>query len=152
VSVTTTINALATQFQAITTPQVLAAIYTEPREGFSAAQLPCMILAEAPGIDHKATPQTFSQGHQLWLHEYTISGYLLLGMRNTPLNTLYLMQLGWPEALMQAIGNDLTEGGLKSLGQGSGPVMSYKIGPIAWGDQEFWGITAQYPVTEYIQF
>jgi hypothetical protein len=146
-----TITAIANQLATIASPQIPAAIYADPQEQFSLAQFPCLVLAEAPGLTHTCTPRTFGQGAQLWLHQYTIVCYVMLGARNTPLNALHQAVMGWPEALMTAIGSDLTEGGLKSLGQDTSEVISYKIGPIAWGDQEFWGVTALFPVTDYFQ-
>jgi hypothetical protein len=150
-TVRATITAIANQLATITDPLIPTAIYPDPQEQFSMAQFPTLVLAEAPGLTHTCTPQTLSQAHQLWLHQYTIVCYVLLGQRNTPLNVLHQLVLGWPEALMGALGGDLTEGGLKSLGQDTGAIVSYKIGPISWGDQEFWGLTALIPVTEYFQ-
>lgn len=147
--------ALRTRLLAITTPQPPVKVYADPKEATSLGELPVIILALAPGVEHVWATEAMGGGSGMAEHDYTVAIYVLLGSRGTPLGELHSRSLLWPEAVFRALVADVTLGGAVTIiGDGnSAGLFRYTIGPITWPSGEnltgsFWGLKCLLPVVE----
>lgn len=154
-TVAITLAALKTQLATITSPQPLKKIYADPKEATSLGEFPCAVLALSPGVAHTWSTEAAGGGSGLAEHDYTVTLWLFLGMRQTPLPELHSRALPWPEAVFRALVANITLSGVViQLGRGDSPeFLSYQYGPIAWGADDpgtpnFWGIKYLIPVVE----
>lgn len=149
-TVTTTITALTNALYAVDpTPEApirAGCIYQNPRESIVMADLPSIVICMAPGQTHAWNTEALG----LARHDYVLSLYVFLGMRQTPLSELHARALPWPEAMMVVLANNLTLGSrVDQIGNGQGPqLFTYKLGPIPWADGTYWGITVLLPIVE----
>lgn len=149
-TVATALAALRTQLLTITSPQAPKKVYADPKESTSLGEFPCIVLAEAPQIQHSWSTEAMGGGSGMAEHNWTAAIYVFLGQRATPLSELHSRAIPWSEAVFRAIVADVTLGGaVVILGDGASPVLfRYTIGPIAWADGEYWGVICLLPVTE----
>lgn len=148
-SVQTTLAALGAVLRAITTPQRLVKVYTDPKEATSLGEFPCVILTMAP----QAPQQWTMAASGLARHDYQLTGYLFVGHRQTPIGELHARAIQWPEPIAEALFANLTlNGAVAWLGSmDSDQLFSYQMGPIQWGLSEqdvYFGLKLQIPVTE----
>lgn len=149
-TVATTLAALQTALSAITSPAVPVKVYADPKEAVSLGEFPCIVLAEAPNVEHAWSTEAMGGGSGVAEHNYTVAIYVFVGQRATPLSELHSRSLGWSEAIFRALVTDVTLGGAVTiLGDGMSPVLfRYTIGPIAWADGVYWGVKCLLGVTE----
>lgn len=148
-TVVVTLAKLKGQLETITSPLSLKKVYSDPKEATSLGEFPCAVLALAPSPAQHGWREETMGG--IGRHDYTVSCWLFLGARTTPLPELHSRTLPWPEAVARALFANLTlDGAVYFVGGGDegNSLFTYSIGPIAWGDQELWGLTCQIPVTE----
>lgn len=147
-SVTTAIAKLATVLYTVDpTPQpALRRVYSDSAEAVNLGDMPSAVITLSPSATHTWTEEALGLGR----HDYTLAIYVFLGIRQTPLPELHARALPWPEAIMRVLANNITLGGVvNQLGFGGDPrLYTYKIGPIPWSDQLYWGLTVQLPVVE----
>lgn len=154
-SVSATIAKLAQVLEAVdASPQPpLRRVYPNPAEAVKLAEFPCIVIGESASAQHSFT---FETAGGIVRHDYTLSLWCFLGTRETPLAELHARALPWAEAIMVVLAANMTLGyTVNQLGPGNNnqPVMTYKIGPIPWGQANgsplvYWGVTVQLPVVE----
>jgi hypothetical protein len=134
----------------ITSPQSPKAVYSDPKEATSLGEFPCIVLSLAPGIAHSWGTEAAGGGSGLAEHDYTVAIWVMLGARGTPIGELHSRTIPWSEAVFRSLVADITlSGAVIQLGRGdSTEFLTYQIGPLEWGDQEFWGVKCLLPVVE----
>lgn len=149
-TVANTLTQLRTRLLTITSPQSPKKVYADPKEATSLGEFPCIVLSLAPGVVHTWGTEAAGGGSGLAEHDYTVAIWVMLGARATPLPELHSRTLPWPEAVFRALVADITLGGaVIQLGAGGDPTfLTYQIGPLDWGDQEFFGVKLLLPVVE----
>lgn len=156
-SVSSAISALADILYTINPfpeePPRQGCIFTDPREAMVLADFPSIVITEAVGTQHNWIEEALG----LARHDYQLTLYIFLGIRQTPLPELHARALPWSEALMTVLAAHITLGGVvNQIGYGGDPkLFTYKLGPIPWGMADgdpliYWGITATLPITEKI--
>lgn len=149
-TVSTTLDKLRTRLMTIVSPQSPKKVYADPKEATSLGEFPAIVMALAPGIAHSWGTEAAGGGSGLAEHDYTIAIWVFLGTRGTPIGELHSRSLPWPEAVFRALVADITlSGAVIQLGRGGDPeFLTYQIGPLEWGDQEYWGVKCLLPVVE----
>lgn len=148
-SVANTLTQLAAVL-ATTTPAPLR-VFSDPAEAVSLAEFPCIVLGLAPfGLapqDHEWREEALG----LARHDYTVAIWIFVGSRQSPLPQLHSDCLPWPEAVATVLNQHLTlSGAVTFLGSGVNglPLFTYRVGPIAWADGDYFGLSLLLPVTE----
>jgi hypothetical protein len=147
-TITAVMQALKTRLEgASPAPNV---VYADPKEGASIGEFTTIVLAIAPGITHSWGAEAMGGGSGLAIHRYTVAIYVFVGTRATGLPELHSRALPWGETLMTRLGADVTLSGLVTqIGDpDSNRLFTYTIGPIKWGDGDFFGVKALLPVEE----
>lgn len=131
----------------------IGCIYQHPREAVNIAEFPSIVITLAPGVSHEWVEEALG----LMRHNYSLTLYVFLGIRQTPLPELSSRAQPWPEALARVLSANLTLGGVvNQIGFGGDPrLFTYKLGPIPWGTTDndqylYWGITVTLPIVEKI--
>lgn len=121
-------------------------IFPDPREAMTIADFPSIVICLAGSASHAWATEAMGLGR----HDYVLAIYVFLGIRETPLPELHARALPWPEALMRVLANNITLGyRVDQIGNGQGAqLFTYKIGPIPWSDDVYWGLTLLLPVVE----
>jgi hypothetical protein len=149
-TVANTIAQLRTRLMTITSPQSPKKVYADPKEATSLAEFPAIVLALAPGIAHSWSTESAGGGTGVAEHDYTVAIWVFLGARGAPIGELHSRTIPWSEAVFRALVADITlSGAVIQLGRGdSTEFLTYQIGPLEWGDQEYWGVKCLLPVIE----
>lgn len=149
-TVANTLDKLRTRLMTITSPQSPKKVYADPKEATSLGEFPCIVLTEAPGQTHSWSTESAGGGTGLAEHDYTVAIWCFLGARTTPVNELHSRTIPWSEAIFRALVADITlSGAVIQLGRGdSTEFLTYQVGPLEWGGQEFWGVKCLLPVIE----
>lgn len=152
-SITTTLAALKTRLLlANPTPQpALRRVVTTPIEQMHLAEFPSAFLSVAPNIDSGFTEQAFG----VWHHHYSVQMLLFVGSHQSG-NLAENAQRcePWPLALATVLVADLRLGGLiVTLGpnQLDAPLFNYRVGPLPWGDNLYFGLRLTMQITEVNQ-
>jgi hypothetical protein len=149
-SIANTLSALKTRLEAVDpNPQpVPAAVFADPKEATSLAEFPCIILAVAPQKENSVWFEAPQNGSD----RYTVAMYVLLGSRETDLPELHQRCLPWSRAIAKVLFADMTLGGqVQFIGDGEGKMFDWQSGPIAWGDEVYFGLKVFLPVMEWFQ-
>lgn len=151
-TVATTIATLADLMKTVTVPGAMAKVYSAPQEATAISEFPCFVWALAPDSDHTVTMEAAGDPG-LDRHNYTLSGYLFVGRRDTPLPELHGRILRWfePQAgtIWRVLRTDITLGDtVEFIGDPDAQLFRYRIGPIDWAGGKFWGARLWLPVTE----
>jgi hypothetical protein len=147
-----TLEALKTQLETTlvvpTTPIVwpTPAIYADPQSAISGANMPSLMLALAPNVDHYWRTQTNASG--LARHDYLVAVYLSVALMTMKLNERHARVLGWPEAIQRSLAQNRTLSGQVAFIGNKEYVWSYRIQPTQWADGTYWGLKGIIPVTE----
>lgn len=144
------LGGIRTRLLTITSPQTPKKVYADPKEATSLGEFPCGVLALAPGVTHAWETEAMGGGAGVAEHDYTVAIYWFLGTRQTPIGELHSRTLPWPESIFRALVADITlAGAVLHIGPGDSPrLFDYQIGPLDWGDGEFWGLKILLPVVE----
>ncbi len=131
-----------------TTSPPPSVVYEDPKQATAVGEMPCFILIQATNMDH--IWRTFEYaGTQ---PSYTISAFLLLGSMQTPLPILHAASVPslWPRQVNAVLARDITLGGVvEAVGvEGSTEFFRYRVGPIKWGAELYWGIRFNIPIVE----
>lgn len=127
-------------------------IYEDPAEAMNLGDVPAIVLSIAPGMEHAWRQEALGQPG-LGQHDYTIAIWCILGTRNTDLGELYAAAKYWPRAVAKVLGENLTlDGTVVSLGfRNENRLFTYRIGPIPWGSDLYYGLTMLLPTRENVQ-
>lgn len=148
-SVSDTLAALKTRLLTVNpTPQPAPArVYDRPAEAVSLGDFPAIVLSLAPGAEHAWREEALGLGQ----HDYVVTAWVFVGPRGTGLAELLDRVLPWPQAIADVLVADLTLAGqVHSIGyKDDNRLFTYKIGPIAWSDGDYFGLSFQLPVIEH---
>lgn len=125
----------------------LRKVLANPAESFSLADVPLAVITLAPGTPHAWGAEAIA-GRAY--HRYTARIYVIVGARATGLPELHARALAWPEPLAGALLGDITlSETVVKIGDPNGEnVLTYTVGPIKWGDGDFFGLTLAIPIEE----
>lgn len=147
-SIATAKAELANVLRTITEPWAFAKVYDKPREATSIGEFPCAILSLTPGADHRWG----AAADDLARHDYSITIWVLVGMRATGLPELVDRAEAWIVPIADALAAALTlNDTVEWIGAGeSTTLFTYQMGPIAWASeqQNYFGLRIVLPVTE----
>lgn len=139
---------LATVLRSITEPWAFAKVYDKPRDATSIGEFPCAILSLTPGAEHTWG----AAADDLARHDYSITIWVLVGMRASGLPELVDRSEAWIEPIANALAAALTlSGTVEWIGAGeSTALFTYTMGPIAWASDQanYFGLRIVLPVTE----
>jgi len=149
-TVSTALAAIRVRLLTINSPQTLKKVYADPKEATSLGEFPCAVLSLAPGVAHTWSTEAAGGGSGLAKHDYTVAIWLFIGARATPIGELHSRTIPWSEAVFRALVADIRlSGAVIQMGAGDSPAFfTYQIGPLQWGDQEYFGLKVLLPVVE----
>lgn len=120
-------------------------VYSRPREAVSMADVPCIIITQAPMVEHVWRQEAWGFGRA----DITLTLYIIVGQRTTALGELHDRCLYWPKALSDVLFQHLSLGAVAEfIGAGDSDVLfRWKIAPIQWDKQTFFGLVVTLPAT-----
>lgn len=122
-------------------------VYEDPKGAISLGEFPCIVI----GLSPRATHKVGFQGGDIGRHTYTLGIWVLVGaMSASKLPELHSRILPWPLAIATALMADIRLGGtIDQLGDtSSDDFLTYTIGPINWGKEEYFGVSIDLGVQE----
>lgn len=128
-------------------------VYGNPAEAINLEEFPVAVIALMPGAEQAWRMESMGQPGEIQ-HDYIASVYVLLGMMGTGLEELHERAAYWPEALATALVAHLKLGQAAIVKVGyreDNKLFTYKVGPITWGKQLYFGLTLTVPMRELIR-
>lgn len=128
-------------------------IYENPAEAVNLEDFPIAVICLMPGAEQAWRMESMGQPGEIQ-HDYVAAVYVLLGMMGTGLEELHERAALWPQALAVALAAHLKLGQARIVKIGyreDNKLFTYKMGPIEWGKQIYFGLTLTVPMRELIR-